>query len=334
MVLLMLPLAAQAVPASYTAQVLAGSGTRNLPGPSDHNQDTDPVGAFTSSQSSVAEKGGIGGAVDSFGASTGTARTGPGRIELTGSTQGRTSAFNVPSVGMGGLQGYGQLNDNFVIHADGCFSCSPGSLGMMTFAVAFDGKLSGAGSVTGDRIGSAQGGGAWHSVTQWRSYFNIQAPSTQYTSLPWNIDAAATSTHREGTELANSVQEDTGLGSGVHTFELAFRFDDIVSLQWLAYLYIDGGVVSSGNETNFAGETASEARSSLTWAGIQDIRDASGRSITRYTAFNDRQVDYRQSFVPTGPGGGTVPEPASLGLVLGGLLCSLALARPCRPGRA
>lgn len=321
---LALVLAAQAQQPSYVATMEAGTGTRNVIGPSDLQGQTSAIAAAVSSLSGVIENqpaSGGGGPVVSSADSQGAARVGPGRIEFASATAAQTSAFRAPSSGGAGIRGYASLNDQFTLLAPGCAACT-GQYAVMTFALSFSGLATTAGSATGDIVGSAQSGGGWSGYSQWRSYASVQAPAARYLAVPWYVDAAATGDYRDGTDVANPGGTSTGLGIGTHTFEMAVQFGEIVSLQWLAYLYIDNGVSSTGNEANFAGQTTAEAASSLLWAGIQGMRLLDGTPVGGITAFNPNGVDYATGFT-----GSLVPEPATGALALPGVLALLGLKR-------
>lgn len=214
---LALPLAALAQTPIYRAQMEAGSGTRNVTGPTDGNNVSNATLAAVISRSTVAESGGP---VVSAGSSTGTAQTGPGRIAFFGSSSGSTSAFRAPSFGNGWTSGYASLNDSFTVLAPGCASCTD-ALGVMTFAIRFDGRTTAAGSATGDLVGNGTGiaGGSWEGSSEWRSFVNVQAPAAWFAPMPYVVDAAATGRYHDGTNVASPGLTSTGLAVGTYTFE-------------------------------------------------------------------------------------------------------------------
>jgi hypothetical protein len=269
----------------------------------------------------VAESGGP---VVSNGSSTGTAQTGPGRIAFFGSSAGSTSAFRAPSFGNGWTSGYASLNDNFTLLAPGCAACTD-ALGVMSFAIRFDGRATAAGSATGDLVGNGTGiaGGSWEGSSEWRSFVNVQAPAAWFAPMPAFVDAAATGRYHDGTNVASPGFTSTGLAVGTYTFEMAVRFGSPVFLQWLAYMGTSSSGNSSGNEANLAASATSELNSAVSWAGITGLRLLDGTSVTAYTAFNPNGIDYGQSFVAAPP----VPEPSSAALALAGALTVLGLAR-------
>jgi hypothetical protein len=318
---LALPLVALAQEPAYTAQMVAGSGTRNVGGPLDGNGVSNATQASVISQSTVAESGG---SVVSAGSSTGTARTGPGRIEFFGSSSGSTSAFQAPSFGSGGTSGYASLNDNFTVLAPGCAACT-GALGVLTFTIQFDGRATAGGSATGDLVGNSTGiaGGSWEGSSEWRSFVNVQAPAAWFAPMPSTVDAAATGRYIDGTNVASPGLTSTGLAVGAYTFEMAVQFGAPVYLQWLAYMGTSSGASSSGNEANLAAQATSELSSAISWAGITGLRLLDGTPVTGYTALNPNGIDYVQSFAPAPP----VPEPSTAALALAGAMALLGLTR-------
>lgn len=318
---LALPLVALAQEPSYRAQMQAGSGTRNVSGPTEGNDVSNATLASVLSRSTVTESGGP---VVSTGNSTGTAETGPGRIEFFGSSSGTTSAFQAPSFGNGWTAGYAALSDNFTLLAPDCAACT-GALGVMSFTIQFDGRATAGGSATGDLVGNATGiaGGSWEGSSEWRSFVNVQAPAAWFAPMPSTIDAAATGHYIDGTNVASPGLRSTGLAAGGYTFELAVQFGAPVYLQWQAYMGTSSSGSSSGNEANLAAQATSELSSAITWAGITGLRLLDGTPVTGYTALNPNGIDYVQSFVPAPP----VPEPSTAALALAGAMTVLGLTR-------
>jgi hypothetical protein len=322
---LALTLAAHAQQPNYRAQMEAGSGTRNVSGPYDGNNVSNSTFAAVISQSTVTESGGP---VVSTGNSTGTAQTGPGRIEFFGASSGSTSAFRAPSFGNGWTSGYAALSDNFTVLAPGCAACT-GAFGVMSFAIEFYGRATAAGSATGDLVGVVNGiaGGSWEGSSEWRSFVNVQAPAAQFLSTPFYVDAAATGRYRDGTNVASPGLSSTGLPVGTYTFEMAVKIGESVFLQWQAYMGTSSSGSSSGNEANLAAQSTAEVTSSVSWAGITGLRLLDGTPVTAYTALNPNGIDYAQSFA-------AMPEPSTSALTLAGAMAVLALARRrlLRPG--
>jgi hypothetical protein len=318
---LALPLFALANEPAYRAQMVASSGTRNIPGPSDGNNVSNATLASVISRSTVTESGGP---VVSTGNSLGTAQTGPGRIEFFGSSSGTTSAFRAPSVGSSGTSGYASLNDNFTILAPGCAACTD-ALGVLSFAVRFDGRPTATGTAIGDIVGDATGiaGGSWEGSGEWRSFVNVQAPAAWSAPVPYIVDATATGRFHDGTNVASPGFTSTGLAVGTYTFEIGVRFGMPVYLQWQAYMETSSRAGSSGNEASLAAQSAAEVTSALSWAGITGLRLLDGTPVAAYTALNPNGIDYVQSFVAAAP----VPEPSSAALALAGALTVLGLAR-------
>lgn len=318
---LALPLVVLAQQPSYRAQMEAGSGTRNVSGPYDGNNVSNSTLAAVISRSTVTESGGP---VVSTGNSTGTAQTGPGRIDFFGSSAGSTSAFRAPSFGNGWTSGYAALSDNFTILAPGCASCT-GAFGVVSFAIQFDGRATAAGSATGDLVGVVNGiaGGSWEGSSEWRSFVSVQAPAARYLATPWYIDAAATGRYRDGTNVADPGPSTTGLPVGTYTFEMAVQIGESVFLQWQAYMGTSSSGSSSGNEANLAAQATAEVTSSISWAGITGLRLLDGTPVTTYTALNPNGIDYVPSFVAAPP----VPEPSTAALALAGAMAVLGLTR-------
>ncbi len=325
---LALPLGAWAQDPAYRAQTQASSGTRNVSGPTDGSDVTNPSFASGASQSTVVESGGP---VVSTGSSTSIARTGPGRIDFFGTAAGSTSAFRAPSVGSARAGGYASLNDNFTVLAPGCAACTD-AIGVMTVAIRFDGRPTAAGSAVGDIVGDATGiaGGSWEGYSEWRSFVNVQAPAAWFAPLPAVIDAAATGHYIDGTNVASPGLTSTGVAVGTHSFEMAVKFGSPVYLQWLAYMDTSSRGASSGNEATLAATATSEVTSAISWAGITGLRLLDGTPVAGFTAFNPNGVDYVQSFVPAP----AVPEPSTAAMALAGALAVLGLARRrlVRPG--
>ncbi len=318
---LALPLAVLAQTPAYRAQVEAGSGTRNVSGPTDRNNVSNDTFASVLSRSTVAESGP---SVGSTGSSAGTAKTGLGRIEFFGTSSGSTTAFRAPSVGSGRVGGYAAIGDNFTLLAPGCAACT-GALGIMTFAIQFDGRTTAAGTATGDLIGNSTGiaGGSWEGYSEWRSFVNLQAPAAWSAPMPSTIDATATGRFIDGTNVSSPGFTATGLAVGIHTFEMAVRFGSPVYLQWQADMDAWSSANSSGNEATLAAQSTSELASAVSWAGITGLRLLDGTPVAAYTALNPNGIDYGQSFVTALP----VPEPSSAALALAGALTVLGLAR-------
>lgn len=331
--LTLMALAAIAHAGTYSAATGAASGTRNLPGPTDNQNQTGaaPVSVVSNSSQIETFSGNISGVNASFSSqanSTATASAGPGTIKLFAAAGAQTAASRAPSTGQSGSSAYGALNDNFTIVASGCVTCSAGAIGTLSFAVDFHGNPTGSGTYQSDIAPGSGGGGFTHS-SSWNTGLSLNAgyvPGAANTSADANASGWYSS-DQSGVISSGS----TGLGYGTHSKTISFAFGQSINLQWLAYAYASGAASSTGYETSFSSQSFAQAdfANTFAWAGILSVLDANGQAVTGFTAFNAEGVDYAQSFVTAAP----VPEPSTALLTLAGLGAMAAVVRRRRFSR-
>ncbi|MBI3349461.1 MAG: PEP-CTERM sorting domain-containing protein [Burkholderiales bacterium] len=303
---------------NYGGTVQAGAGWR------DGTFGT-PTGAYTSpggGQAAVDQSGthftpwtvGSGSSTE-LGSANASSRAGPGGLHLLASSSGSVTNAQ-PGVAVGGrasADASGYVDDSFVIQSA---TMPAGALVTMVFDIGVHGSASG----TGNWDGSS--GGGWNGYAQWAAALHLVGTGSACgcTAVDWSARRSVAGS--QGAPLRVT-------GNGVFGDQL-FTAQVIIGSPVSMHLTGEVHSAASGIADFLLGGGASatfEANLSHTigWGGIVQLRDASGRQITDFTAISTSSgFDYRQSAL--------VPEPASWALMLAGALALGGWARNRREG--
>jgi len=105
----------------------------------------------------------------------------------------------------------------------------------------------------------------------------------------------------------NILEAGTGLTLGTQTITTTFAFGQAINFDLTGTVVVQVGAGSSAGTSSSANATADFA-STFAWNGILDVRDASGNSLSNYSALDEEGADWSRSFIAATP----VAEPGTI----------------------
>jgi hypothetical protein len=307
--LLVLAGLAAAAPLKFAATAQAGSGTLNLPGPTDYHFSTDTVPQTVTAASTQQENVGSG-AVVAHGESWSSAfaYAGPGGLRLYAGSNATVATSGAVMVAQSSGTASGSIDDGFTIWATQCANavlCGTGAFGTMTFSMLMNGSMGGGG------VGSYSLMGQWTADLSLSTGYLPGAPGS--TSASWHGD--------QYLSLSSSAPpfQSGSDGFGRKTFTVSFAFGTPISL------HMAGTAMSSSGVSYIAGNAAASFATDLShtfaWGGISSVTDAAGNPVIFSALSAGSGFDYAHAFASS------VPEPAPSALLAAGLLALLPLLR-------
>lgn len=307
--------------ATYSADVTAASGTRNISGPTNTDTFTGgvPSGGLSES-SSTTENANIGSSF-SNGASVSmaTARSLSGALQLSGSGNANltTIVSSPPMSASASGTSNARFTDSFVVTCASAILCANGQTGQMTVAFLVQGDFGGGGTITPNGILS---NGGWNGYAQWAAGLNIVAAHYQTGGVVGAANWAGGQTRSESQLGGSTVGYNVSYPYaefGVQLLTFDFEFGGPVAIDMLGKVsaYAAVGYDSSGSTA----QSAFQSSLTTVWGGVQNITGAGGAQLAGVQGLSLSSaatgIDYLQSQVSA------VPEPGmALMLATGSLL--------------
>jgi hypothetical protein len=301
-VLLALSATTPAMGATYTGSSSAGSGTIQVPGPSNSDSFSGAVPNTSSSSSSV-----LTGAIDPSGVymyasstSTGSSSTGAAHAMATA-----TAEANNPAVIGGGsanaqasASATGALSDVFELNAAGY---APGTMVAMTFAIDVSGVFGGGGTTLGGGVLSAS---SWSGNAWWRATTQLDGYGFEQSQSLFRNSAGANDVI--GSDMGTATYT-VNVYLGSHSVTL--RAETYATASASAFTHS-----ADGASTWASSVFAADLGNTVGWGGILGLSTLDGTAITDFTAVSSTSgFNYANAY-------SAVPVPSAVWLFGSGLL--------------
>lgn len=301
--------AAPAMGATYSGSSSAGSGTVQVPGPSNSDYFSGAVPDSSNSGSSI-----LIGAIDASGVymyassnGTGSSSTGAAHAMATATAQA-----NNPAIVGGGsansqasASAVGGFSDVFQLNAAGY---APGTEVVMTFAVDVSGAFGGGGSTLG---GGALSAASWSGNAWWRATTQLDGYGFEQAQTLFRNSAGANDV--TGSNMGTGIYT-VNVYLGAHSVTL--RAEASASANASAFTHSADGAGTFAESAFLA-----DLGNTVGWGGILGLSTLDGTAITDFTAISSTSgFDYANAY-------SAVPVPPAVWLFGSGLLGMIGVMR-------